>query len=185
MTTKRWRRFAALCVLLCGAFEPAWATVILPADFAQMVDESQLIVYGRVADVRSQMVGNRRTIESVITLGVIDALKGAPGPTVAFRSLNGHVGRYRRITVGAPEFTVGDEVVVFLRGSAPALPSIFGLNQGAYRVARARDGRAIVTQPLLLGDGATAQRVVRGDPARRSLAIEDFAQQVRTLARAR
>ena len=54
----------------------------------------------------------------------------------------GEVGRYRRVIVGVPRFAAGDEVVVFLRGAAPALPTVFGLSQGLYRVARGADGRA-------------------------------------------
>lgn len=177
-----WAWFAVVAALTSCALTPAYATVILPADFAEMVNASQLIVHGRVTDVRGQLVGSRRAIESVITVDVIDAMKGAPGPTIAFRTLNGQVGRYRRVTIGAPEFARGDEVVVFLRGSAPELPAIFGLNQGAYRVARTADGTPFVTQPILIGDGTTAQRLVRGDPGRRTPALDEFARQVRALA---
>jgi hypothetical protein len=60
-------------------------------------------------------------------------LKGSPSRTVTFRVPNGQVGRYRRIVVGAPEFAVGEDVVVFLRGAAPAVPTLFGLSQGVYR----------------------------------------------------
>jgi hypothetical protein len=156
--------------------------MVIPVDFAEMVHGSQVIVHARVVDVRSQMTAGRLTIESLVTVEVIDALKGQPGREVVFRAPNGQVGRYRRIIVGAPEFATGDEVVLFLRGRAPALPMVFGLNQGAYRVARRPEGRAVVTQPVLAGNGAGAERIVRGDPARRSLAIEEFARQVRALA---
>ena len=78
--------------------------------------------------------------------------------------------------VGAPEFTSGDEVVLFLSGRAPAVPMPYGLNQGVYRVARDR-GQTMV-MPLVTEQ---AGRIVRGDPARRPLAIDAFARQVRAL----
>lgn len=159
---------------------PAQATVVLPAEFSEMVDGSETIVHGRVVYVRSQMTAGRTTIESLVTLAVIESLKGTPVSAVTFRTPTGQVGRYRRILVGAPEFEEGDEVVVFLRGSAPMLPSVFGLNQGVYRVSRNAD-RALVTPVPVVG-GSVAARIVRGDPARRPVPIDDFVREVRAVA---
>lgn len=162
--------------LVIAAFSPqrASATVIVPAEFTEMVNGSQTIVHGVVTDVEARMVGSRRTIESVVTVTVIDTLKGEIAGTTAFRVPGGQVGRYRRVMVGAPEFVEGDEVVLFLAGRAPAMPMPFGLNQGVYRVTRAA-GRATVTPLMIEG------RVVRGDPARRPLAVDAFAGTVRAI----
>ena len=92
------------CALSLGVATPVRATVIAPADFPDVVNGSQLIVHGRVVDVRSQMTAGRRSIHSFVTVAVDQALKGSPGPTVTFRVPQGQVGRYRRIIVGAPEF---------------------------------------------------------------------------------
>lgn len=132
------RVFGVCAVLLLLAFRPpdAAATVVAPADLDTVVAGSQLIVRGRVVEVRSEMTAGRRSIHSVVTLEVDETLKGQSSRTVLFRVPNGQVGRYRRVVVGAPEFSAGDEVVVFLRGSGPAIPSLFGLQQGVYRVQR-------------------------------------------------
>jgi hypothetical protein len=167
-----------LLFVVCVSASPAWATVVLPADFATVVSESGVIVHGRVVDVRSEMTGPRRLIESVVTVAVFESLKGAPGASVTFRVPNGQVGRYRRVLVGAPEFAEGDEVVVFLTGRPPAMPTVFGLSQGVYRVTRNAAARAVVTPPpLTAGSG----RVARGDPARAPPPIEAFAREVRTI----
>src|SRR5688500_2127807 len=142
------------------------ATVLLPAEFSDVVSQSTMAVHGTVVDVQSGLTGPRRTIESIVTVSVITALKGRPGARVAFRVPNGQVGRYRRVLVGAPEFEAGDEVVVFLQGRAPAMPSLFGLSQGVYRVTRDPAARALVTPPPVLARGVAAERVVRGDPVR-------------------
>jgi hypothetical protein len=152
--------------------------VVAPAEFAEMVAQSQTIVHGRVLDVRSQPTDNRRTVESVVTVAVVTPLKGDARATVVFRVPGGQLGRYRRITVGAPSFAEGDEVIVFLKGRPPAMPMPFGLSQGVYRVTRAAgSGGAVI--PLVQDDPG---RVVRGDPARRPLSVEAFAEQVRALA---
>jgi hypothetical protein len=161
----------------------ASATVVLPADFATVVTESGVIVHGRVVRVDSHLAGPERVIESIVTLAVVRSLKGDAAGTVSFRVPNGQVGRYRRVLVGAPEFIAGDEVVVFLQGRPPAMPSVFGLNQGVYRVARDAAARALVMPPRM---AATDGRVVRGDPARVALPIDAFAREVHTvLERAR
>jgi hypothetical protein len=134
-----------LTLLLVLAAAPVSATTVIPAQFADMVAGSELIVRGTVVDVRSQLTGGRRTIESLITLQVIEGLKGAPARQIVFRVPGGQVGRYRRIMPGAPEFVAGEEVIVFLSGQAPALPMPFGLNQGVYRVTRS-DARVAVAQ---------------------------------------
>ena len=170
---------ALFCVSLCSAtlVPDGFATLVLPADFSEMVAASQTIVHGRVSDVSSRMLAGRRSIESVVTLEVLTAFKGGDRASVVFRVPNGRVGRYRRITVGAPELAAGDEVILFLEGRAPAVPMPFGLTQGVYRVARTADGRAVVT-PLVAADPG---RIVRGDPARRPLQIEAFASHVRAM----
>ena len=174
-----------LLVVLAAGVRTAQATVELPVEFGEMVRGSQLVVHGRVVEVRSQQTGDRRSIETLVTIAVTAALKGRPGDEVTFRMPGGEVGRYRRVMVGAPRFSAGDEVVVFLRGEAPALPTVFGLSQGLYRVARGLDGRPLVTPAPLTAPAAGAERVVRGDPVRRPLALEAFAREVRARAEAR
>ena len=168
--------FCAVCLAIWMLRpECVFATVVLPADFATVVNESGLIVHGRVTDVTSHLVGPARAIESVVTLAVIRSLKGDVGETVAFRVPNGQVGRYRRILAGAPEFARGDEVVVFLRGRSPQMPTVFGLSQGLYRVTRDAAARPMVMPPRM----QTSGRVVRGDPGRVPLSVDIFAQAVR------
>ncbi len=170
-------------LLLLSAPTYAAATVILPADFITVVEGSDLIVAGRVVDVRSQLSPDQ-AIESFVTVVVDEMVKGQLARTVTFRTPNGTVGRYRRITVGAPEFQAGDRVVLFLRARLGGVPTLFGLSQGVYRVAATEAGDMVLPAPLL-ARGVDAERVVRGDPARRALPLGDFLRQVRTTLGAR
>lgn len=168
----------ALCLLTCAlCLERVSATVLLPAEFTTVVAESGLIVHGRVVSVESHLVGPQRAIESVVALAVIQSFKGDAAGTVSFRVPNGQVGRYRRVLVGAPEFSSGDEVIVFLQGRPPSMPSVFGLSQGLYRVARDAAARTWVMPPRMAGGEG---RVVRGDPARAPIPIDAFAREVRS-----
>jgi hypothetical protein len=85
------------------------------------------------------------------------------------------------VFIGAPEFVEGDEVVVFLKTPAGGVPFVTGLSQGAFRVLPdVRTGRLLVTTPIVMGKtSGDAERIVRGDPARRPLPIEAFRDAVR------
>lgn len=180
MTDMQPRWIATLAGLaLCLSTAAASAMVVVPAGFSEMVTASDLVVHGRVVAIRPQLVGDRRTIETLVTVAVVDALKGQPGETVYFRVPGGQVGRYRRVMVGAPEFAEGDEVVVFLKGRAPAMPFPFGLSQGVYRVVHGGGGAALVTPPAI---SDAPGRVVRGDVSRRPIELSDFARNVRAIA---
>ncbi len=52
------------------------ATVLIPAEFREIVAGSEIIVHARVVDMRSQWVDGRRRIESVVTVEVLTPFKG-------------------------------------------------------------------------------------------------------------
>jgi len=162
-----------LCVAVVLAGTSLSATTLVPTDFAQMARESELIVRGTVVTVQGQTAGPRRAIESLVTVYVTETLKGTAGTSTVFRVPGGRVGAYRRVMVGAPVFAAGDDVIVFLKGVAPAIAMPYGLSQGVYRVAR-QGGGVVVTPAVTAGAG----RVVRGDPSRRPLDTAAFAREV-------
>ena len=157
------------CVLAGGQL---YATTLVPAEFGQMAREAEVIVHGTIVSVQGQL-GPRRQIESLVTVQVVDTLKGTPGAQTVFRVPGGRVGQYRRVMVGAPQFAAGEEVFLFLKGRAPAIALPYGLSQGVYRVARS-GGAATVLPAVVSGSG----RVTRGDPARQPLDPASFARQV-------
>jgi hypothetical protein len=175
------RSIALIALLLC--FTPSLsATVLLPAEFREIVSGSQIIVYGRVAEVRAEWGNGRRQIESVVTLEAESFYRGTPATTVTFRVPGGQIGRYKSLTVGAPEFHAGEEVVLFLKAQGPAVPHVFGLNQGVFRVrVDERTGRRMVALPILMSRTGAPEAVTRGATARRPLPIDQFAAQVRTV----
>ncbi|MCA1558853.1 MAG: hypothetical protein LC753_01900 [Acidobacteria bacterium] len=174
------RRFAALIALflLCPGLE---ATVLIPAEFREVVSGSQIIAYGRVVAVTPEWADGRKRIDSLVTFQVGTYLKGNADQTITFRVPGGQLGAYRSVMVGAPVFAPGDEAVLFfaVRGSRP---HIFGLNQGVFRVRfDSSTGRRMVVQPPLLARGDAPELVIRGATGRRPEALESFAARVRTV----
>lgn len=173
------RRLLLFAAMLAFA-PPLGATVLVPAEFREIVDGSQVIVHGRVVDVRADWSGDRFRIETIITLEAGTYLKGGPGERVTFRVPGGTIGRYRSLMVGAPEFRIGDEVVMFLKAEGPSVPGVFGLSQGVFRIRRElRSGRRVVVPPSVVGTSDTPQAVRRGAADRRPVPLDAFHAQVR------
>jgi hypothetical protein len=173
----RFRYSLALTFLLLPA--AALATVYVPADFTEMVAASRFVVHGTIVDSRAEPTADRTGIVTFVTVDVAQPLKGTPGQSITFRVPGGQVGRYRRVIVGAPEFERGDEVVLFLTSRGPSFPYVFGLSQGVYRVSRSNGRAIVVPPPISLREGSAPGLVVRGDPARRTLPLDEFAREVR------
>jgi hypothetical protein len=167
-------------VFLIAATANAGATVLLPADLSELAREARTIVRGRVSELESRWVGDSRVIETLVTLDVAVYWKGPLGERVQFRVPGGRIGQYRSVTIGAPQFAVGEEVVVFLGVQGPSVPHVLGLNQGLFRLTQGSGGVMVLPQPLL--PGTKTVRVVRGDPGRRPMPLADFEQHVRSLA---
>jgi hypothetical protein len=173
------RRALALMAVL--VFAPGIsATVLVPAEFREIVSGSQIIVYGRVSDVHAEWTDDRHQIETIVTLDAATYLKGGPGDVVTFKVPGGQIGRYKNVMVGAPEFHAGEEAVLFLSAQGPSVAHVFGLNQGVFRVrVDTRTGGRLVVPPALMAAGAAPEPVTRGAVDRRPLALDSFAATVR------
>lgn len=172
-----------LALLLCLiAARPSFATVVLPADLAELVAGARAIACGRIAEIRAEWADGRRRIDTFVTIEVATYFKGDLGRLVTFRVPGGELGRYQSLVVGAPRFEEGDEVVLFLSAHGPSVPYVLGLGQGVYRVLTdPQSGQPIVTPPPLLSAGERPQRILRGDHARRPMPLDEFEATVRTI----
>jgi hypothetical protein len=156
------------------------ATVLVPTDLKDLSRSAYAIVHGRVVSVQPVWSEDARRIESLVSVSVIDYLKGNLGDTVTVRVPGGEMGRYRTVMVGAPTFREGDEVVLFLGTRPPAMPYLLGLGQGVYRLARHATSTEPLVVPPAIAPGLTPRGVVvRGQPGRIPVPYEEFARQVR------
>ena len=178
----RYKRVIVGVALVAAFVPPVSATVLLPGDLGDIAHAASAIVRGTVVDVRSDWADNRRRVETIVTLRVSESLKGEMRGLVSVKVPGGVLGRYRSITIGAPSFRPGEEVVLFLGAEPPALPYVIGLGQGVFRVQRdLRTGATSVTPPALLADSTRTVRVQRGDPSRGAMSVQQFADTVRHL----
>jgi hypothetical protein len=154
---------------------------MLPADLGVLSREAYAVARGRVVAVDARWTNaERRAVETIVTLEAETYLKGQLPATLQFRVPGGRLGRYRNLVIGAPEFSVGQHVIVFLGAKAPGLPYVLGLSQGVFRVASA-SGELVVTSPWVLPTAGPPTRIVRGDTGRRPTPLAEFESRVRTL----
>ena len=177
-------RVAVVVMLAVFSLAPLDALTLSPMTFEQLGGEATAIVFARVADVRGRWTADRRSIESVVSLDALRYLKGDLGSDIELRVPGGEAGGMRQMMPGAPALREGDLIVAFLGSRGPALPTLVGFTQGLFRVVvDAPSGSTLVTPPPL--KASTAGRIVRGASARRSLTVDAFAAEVRSVLEAR
>lgn len=163
---------AACLVALTGA--ALTATVVVPADFRQVVAESTVIVRGRVTDVRGVVLPGGG-IDSLVTVAIDRVLKGQADGFLTLRLPGGEVGRTRMVMIGAPTFQVNQQAVFFLKPGPDNTLRPIGLTAGVYRVeADPKTGAPVVAPPIVTGRTASAGRVVRGDSRRKLMPVQEF-----------
>jgi len=174
------RKAAILLVAGVCATIPLGATLLIPAEFREVVAASGLIVRGRVTDVRT--IGARDTsVESIATVSVEGVLKGQSESFVFVRVPGGEIGRYRIVMVESPVFRAGQRAVFFLKRGPDNFWRPVGLSQGVYRVQPdPLTGQPVVPPPLVGGRTAPLTgSPVRGDPRRRLMPVAEFESLVR------
>lgn len=160
----------------------AAATVLVPADLTELTRDAQAIVKGRIASAEGRWSDDHHSIETLVTLDVDGYLKGeGAATTVQFKVPGGHVGRLRSIFIGAPQFSSGERVIVFLGARGPAIPHVLGLSEGVFRVVPAANGGWAVTPPPILASRGTTRPIVRGDSSRRPVPLDQFEREVKAL----
>ena len=175
-----WRIVLVGWLLIFGTSGVARATVLVPGDLGELAREARAIARGRIVAVDAQWTDGRRTIETLVTLEAETYLKGRLGDTVQFRVPGGTFGRFRSIVVGAPQFAVGQRVIIFLGARGPTVPYVLGFSQGVFRIAQTSDGEWMVTPPPIL---PTMQGpIVRGNRSLHPAPLAEFERDVRALA---
>lgn len=166
-------------VLSCAG---AQATILVPASVDELTRDAGAIVRGRVVAVDARFTPDRRAIETLVTVDAEETLKGSLGPSVQFLVPGGTLGRYRSVLVGAPGFSPGQRVVVFLGWTGPSYPYLLGLSQGVVRVEPGGGAGWVVSPSSIAPPAPGAAPAAGSDPVRRPMPLTDFERHVRAVA---
>ncbi|MEW6266444.1 MAG: hypothetical protein AB1641_25505 [Thermodesulfobacteriota bacterium] len=134
---------------LLAAASAAWATMVIPSSLEQMAGLSDAILVGLVRDQYSYWE-DRKIFTSVI-VDVTEFIKAPGGETPAALEVKfpgGKVGEIKLEVDQAPQFTTGEEVLLFLNRSGGVFRP-YGFYYGVYKIRLdAGTGRKIVYGPL-------------------------------------
>ncbi len=170
------------------------ATTVLPPDFDQLVNESDYIIHAVVksvtAEYRTDTYGKK--IITKVALEVREVVAGTPPKEVVLEILGGRIGDEQMVIEGAPQFHVGDEDILFVRGNGHTIVPLVAMMHGRYPVMKeASSGRKYMArenQTPLRDTAEIAQAMPAGlasaTPASTSNAIpamtpEEFIQRVK------
>lgn len=167
---------------------------MVPPQFDELVNESDFIVRALVKSVKAEWRENkgRRYILTQVEVDVQEVISGTPPTHLVLEILGGRVGNEVLLVDGVPEFEVGQEDILFVRGNGRQFCPLTAIMHGRYPVVREKDGRAHINRsnhaPLhetsevalpMAEEGASAARgTVQGKiPA---MELESFVQQIRS-----
>lgn len=129
-----------VCILTTAA--PAGASVVIALDLQELTAEADRIVVGEVAWAEPIRTGNG-LIRTRYRIQVERDLRGSGDREILVETLGGQVGSIAMRVEGAPSFSLGERVLVFVQGEDNAIFRPVGMAQGVLRIQR-ENGRDMV-----------------------------------------
>jgi len=131
------RRFVApifiLFVSLClSAPSFVLGSTLQKLSFDRLISDADLIVRGRVEELKTQQTPNRRSITTIVTLSVESQFKGPKVSSVTLEQPGGSVGDLVQAVPGLPEFSLGEDVILFLKRQRGEVFNTVGGKQGKF-----------------------------------------------------
>ena len=148
-----------------------------PLGIAKMSELATQVVAGAIEKMESTWNHDHSRIYTRVTMRVERVLSGQAGRQMVFRIPGGTVGETTVMVSEMPHFRVGEETVVFLRGTRGRLPSVLGGPEGKMPLSRREDGTLALLFPIQAASSSGAhetshdlddlERLVRGRTALR------------------
>ena len=140
--------------------EAVRTTVLSQRSLEQLASEANLIVRGRIAEVRTESPAGYGEMVTVAVLAVEEQWKGRRLKQVLVQHPGGSKDGLTQQVTGFPEFTVGEEVLLFLKSQKKGRYTTVGGKQGKLAVQReAETGKRLVED--LTGEKEDLQSFVR------------------------
>lgn len=141
--------WAATALVIGAVVADAYATQVIQRTPKELADESQLVVDGKVASVRSYWNEDHTKIFTETVVTVAATHKGSAVPSVRVVQPGGVVGNVRITAHGALQWQKGEDVLLFLEPSLPGAYQVAGFSQGKYMIERdPKTGQAFVKQAM-------------------------------------
>ena len=126
-----------------------------PLGIAKMSELATQVVAGAIEKMESTWNHDHSRIYTRVTMRVERVLSGQAGRQIVFRIPGGTVGETTVMVSEMPHFRVGEETVVFLRGTRGRLPSVLGGPEGKMPLSRGEDGDLTLLFPIQAASSGT------------------------------
>ena len=110
---------ASILALICVA---AQATLVPALSLERLVDQSEIIVHGRVTSSWAAWDGGHKYIWTHYRIDVLDPIRGSRGASVVVSEPGGSLDGVNMRISGAPDYAVGQEATAWL--PPPALVTL-------------------------------------------------------------
>lgn len=159
------RGFALLVLGLLVMPLAAQATLLVYMSDEDLTARADAVVQGEVLSVESYRDARLNRVFRRVTVGVHEYLKGQGPSEVLVRVAGGVLGELEYRVLGAPQFEVGEQVVLYLEARADT-NGVIGMAQGKLRITTDEHGerwvqRDIASVALVGRDGRTPSRAAR------------------------
>jgi len=124
---------ALILPLICIA---AQATLVPALSLEGLVDQSEIIVHGRVTSSWAAWDSGHKYIWTHYQIEVLDPVRGNPGASVVASEPGGSLDGVTMRISGAPDYAVGEEAIVFLYRTPIGYLRDTGYGQGKYTVTQ-------------------------------------------------
>ena len=118
----------------------AVASTFQKLSFERLIDASEVIVEGRVAEVKPRRSPDGSFSTTRIAVSVAEQFKGKKVPSVVIEQPGGPTGDVVQGSPGMPEFSADERVIIFLQRHARETYSVVGGKQGKFTVGTESGG---------------------------------------------
>jgi hypothetical protein len=123
---------ALILSLALAAASFARASTAERLSFDRLIGEADVIVKGRVEELKTRQAPDRRSATTVISLFVVSQFKGAKVSSITIEQPGGAMGELTQGVPGLPEFASGENVIVFLKRQRSGAHTVVGGKQGKF-----------------------------------------------------
>ncbi len=141
------RRFTActLCSVLVLSWVPgATATTLVRMDLDALAHSAEFIVRARCRALQSRWESG--ALWTFADFDVLESFKGVPEKRLRVRLPGGRAGNIQMRVDGVPQFSIGEEIVLFVERTSAGDLGVTSWAQGTFRIIREASGEIRLTQ---------------------------------------
>jgi hypothetical protein len=162
-------------VLCVSAFAvDSFATQVIQKSPKELAQLSQLVVDGKVQNVRSYWNDDHSKIFTEAVISVEATHKGVAAQSVRVVQLGGVVDNVRMTAHGALQWKQGEDVLLFLEPATPGAYQVTGFSQGKYLIEHDPQTGAAYVKQALPPDAGTKSSPAASTTARERVTLEQF-----------